>query len=84
MVQVAWWGRMSTSLPITDEDVAAWAAARPDLLLARRADGATERPDVERVAAFMAAQPHFAQAMRFQYAQAHALVPVAARQVMAA
>ena len=44
MVQVSWWGRMSTSLPITDEDVAAWAAARPDLLLARRADGATERP----------------------------------------
>lgn len=84
MVQVSWWGRMSTSLPITDEDVAAWAATRPDLLLARATDGATSRPDAARVAAFMASQPHFAQAMRFQYAQAHALVPVAARQVMAA
>lgn len=84
MVQVSWWGRMSTSLPITDEDVAAWAAAHPDLLLSRRADGTTERPGAERVAAFMAAQPHFAQAMRFQYAQAHGLVPAAAQQVMAA
>ena len=84
MVQVSWWGRMSTSLPITDEDVAAWAAAHPDLLLSRRADGTTERPGAERVAAFMAAQPHFAQAMRFQFAQAHGLVPAAAQQVMAA
>ncbi|MCV7615678.1 hypothetical protein M3B54_007985 [Micrococcus luteus] len=84
MVQVSWWGRMSTSLPITDEDVAAWAAAHPDLLLSRRADGTTERPGAERVAAFMAAQPHFAQAMRFQYAQAHELVPATAQQVMAA
>lgn len=84
MVQVAWWGRMSTSLPITDEDIAAWAAAHPDLLLSRRADGTTERPDAERVAAFMAAQPHFAQAMRFQYAQAHEFVPATAQQVMAA
>lgn len=84
MVQVSWWGRMSTSLPITDEAVAAWAAARPSLLLARAADGATARPDAARVAAFMAAQPHFAQAMRFQYAQAHELVPAAARPALAA
>ena len=85
MIQVSWWGQMSTSLPTTDDEVARWIAAeRPEMVLARRADGTAYRPSQSDVLDFMHRQNHLAQLLRFQYASAHGLVPTNATAVLAA
>ena len=83
MIQVSWQGRMTTSLPTTDSEVARWVAHdRPEMVRAQTADGTAYRPDAAQVLAFMQAQAHLAQMLRFQYAAAHGLVPAHAGAVL--
>lgn len=61
MIQVSWQGRMTTSLPSTDSEVARWVAHdRPEMVRAQTADGTAYRPDAAQVLAFMQAQAHLA------------------------
>ncbi|MCV7471479.1 hypothetical protein M3C59_004970 [Micrococcus luteus] len=85
MIQVSWQGQMTTSLPTTDSEVARWVAHdRPEIVRAQTADGTAYRPDAAQVLAFMQAQAHLAQMLRFQYAAAHGLVPAHAGAVLTA
>ena len=44
MIQVSWQGRMTTSLPTTDSEVARWVAHdRPEMVRAQTADGTAYR-----------------------------------------
>ena len=46
MIQVSWQGRMTTSLPTADSEVARWVAHdRPEMVRAQTADGTAYRPD---------------------------------------
>ena len=70
MIQVSWQGRMTTSLPSTDSEVARWVAHdRPEMVRAQTADGTAYRPDAAQVLAFMQAQAHLAQMLRQQIEQ---------------
>ena len=52
MIQVSWQGRMTTSLPSTDSEVARWVAHdRPEMVRAQTADGTAYRPDAAQVLA---------------------------------
>ena len=54
------------------------------MVRAQTADGTAYRPDAAQVLAFMQAQAHLAQMLRFQYAAAHGLVPAHAGAVLTA
>ena len=74
-MKVHWTGELSTHLPITDSDVAAWLCSEhPEMV--RRLDSATSsRPTPEDTLQFMQRQAHFANAARLLYARAMNLVP---------
>lgn len=79
MIQVSWWGQMSTTLPTTDSEVARWAAAtQPEILRAQDVAGVAYRPSAVQVLVFMNTQARFAQMLRFLYAQDHGLIPATA------
>ena len=74
-MQVHWTGELSTQLPITDIDVAAWICSeRPEMVRRLDTSGAAH-PDPALTLEFMQRQPHFANAARLLYARAMHLVP---------